>query len=75
MILMDVNILVYARREYTGDHSAYRDWVEERINGGSAYGVSELVLSALIRAVSIPMGKERFKEQIYKTVGRKVGRR
>jgi len=30
MILMDVNILVYAHREDTRDHSAYRDWVEDQ---------------------------------------------
>ena len=54
MILMDVNILVYAHREDTTDHSAYRDWVEDTINGGSAYGVSELVLSGFIRVVTHP---------------------
>ncbi len=51
---MDVNVLVYAHREDTTDHPAYRDWVEERINGGSAYGVSELVLSGFIRVVTHP---------------------
>ena len=35
MILMDVNILVYAHREDTTDHPAYRDWVEETINRGA----------------------------------------
>ena len=59
MILMDVNILVYAHREDTGDHPAYRDWVEETINGGSAYGVSELVLSGFIRVVTHPKVFER----------------
>jgi toxin-antitoxin system PIN domain toxin len=54
MILMDVNILVYAHREDTTDHPAYRDWVEDTINGGSAYGVSELVLSGFIRVVTHP---------------------
>jgi uncharacterized protein len=54
MILMDVNILVYAHREDTTDHSAYRDWVEDTINGGSAYGVSELVLSGFVRVVTHP---------------------
>jgi hypothetical protein len=32
MILMDGNILVYAHREDTTDHRAYRDWVEDTIN-------------------------------------------
>jgi predicted nucleic acid-binding protein len=54
MILMDVNILVYAHRKDTGNHPAYRDWVEETINGGGAYGVSELVLSGFIRVVIHP---------------------
>jgi toxin-antitoxin system PIN domain toxin len=59
MILMDVNILVYAHREDTADHPAYRDWVEETINGGGAYGVSELVLSGFIRVVTHPKVFER----------------
>ena len=54
MILMDVNVLVYAHREDTVDHPAYRDWVEETINGGGAYGVSELVLSGFVREVTHP---------------------
>lgn len=59
MILMDVNILVYAHREDTADHPAYRDWVEKEINGGGAYGVSELVLSGFIRVVTHPKVFER----------------
>ena len=59
MILMDVNILVYAHREDTADHAAYRDWVEETINGRGAYGVSELVLSGFIRVVTHPKVFER----------------
>ena len=53
MILMDVNMLVYAHREDTANHSAYRDWLEEQINGAEAYGVSELVLSGFIRVVTL----------------------
>ena len=41
MILMDVNVLVYAHREDTTDHPAYRDWVEEPMNCGSAYGAGK----------------------------------
>ena len=54
MILMDVNILVYAHREDTPEHPAYRDWVEDTINSGGAYGVSELVLSGFLRVVTHP---------------------
>ena len=59
MILMDVNVLVYAHREDTADHLAYRDWLEEQINGPGAYGVSELVLSGFIRVVTHPRVFER----------------
>jgi uncharacterized protein len=54
MILIDVNVLVYAHREDTGDHEYYRDWLEEVINGESAFGLSELVLSGFIRVVTHP---------------------
>ena len=54
MILMDGNILVYAHREDTTDHRAYRDWVEDTINSGGAYGVSELVCSGFMRVVTHP---------------------
>jgi hypothetical protein len=33
---MDVNILVYAHREDTADHPAYRDWLEEAINSAGS---------------------------------------
>jgi toxin-antitoxin system PIN domain toxin len=59
MILMDVTILVYAHREDTTDHPAYRDWVEDTLNNGGAYGVSELVLSGFMRVVTHPNVFER----------------
>jgi toxin-antitoxin system PIN domain toxin len=59
MILMDGTILVYAHREETPDHPAYRDWVEDTINGESAYGVSELVFSGFMRVVTHPKVCER----------------
>ncbi len=54
MILMDVNILVYAHREETTGHLASRNWGEETINSGGAYGVSELVRSGFMRVVTHP---------------------
>lgn len=52
MMLMDVNVLVYAHREDLKDHRAYRDWLESVINSSIAYGFSELVLSGFIRVVT-----------------------
>ncbi len=52
MILMDVNVLVYAHREDVRDHTAYRQWLEQIINSNTAYAFSELVLSGFIRVVT-----------------------
>ena len=54
MFLMDVNVLVYAHREDTPNHLAYREWLESIINGKAAYGYSELVLSGFLRVVTHP---------------------
>jgi toxin-antitoxin system PIN domain toxin len=59
MMLMDVNVLVYAHREDVIGHRAYRDWLEQVINSKSAYGFSELVLSGFIRVVTHPKIFER----------------
>ena len=52
MILLDVNILVYAHREDAPDHAAYRAWLEAVINGDQAYGMSDIVLSGFLRIVT-----------------------
>ncbi len=52
--LLDVNVLVYAHREDTPDHLAYREWLESIINGNTAYVYSELVLSCFLRVVTHP---------------------
>ena len=54
MFLMDVNVLVYAHREDTLEHSAYREWLESTINDTVPYGYSELVLSWFLRVVTHP---------------------
>ncbi len=52
MLLMDVNVLVYAHREDVRDHLEYRQWLEQVINSNTAYAFSELVLSGFIRIVT-----------------------
>jgi toxin-antitoxin system PIN domain toxin len=54
MMLMDVNVLVYAHREDVPDHTEYRQWLESILASGRAYGFSELVLSGFIRVVTHP---------------------
>jgi len=54
VILIDVNVLVYAHREDAPDHAAYRKWLQDAIVSEAAYGISDLVLSGFLRAVTHP---------------------
>ena len=54
MVLIDVNILVYAHRPDATNHLAYRRWIEELVNSDQAYGMSETVLAAVVRIVTHP---------------------
>lgn len=54
MILLDVNVLVYAHRSDAADHARYREWLEGVVNADAAYGVSDLVLSGFLRVVTHP---------------------
>ena len=54
MILLDVNVLVYAHRADTPNHSRYRAWLESTINADVAYGLADLVLSGFLRVVTHP---------------------
>lgn len=54
MILVDVNVLVYAHREDCERHGECRRWVENLWEGQSAYGVSEVVLSGCLRVLTHP---------------------
>ncbi len=54
MILPDVNVLVYAHREDAVDHTRYRQWLEEILQSGQPYGISDHVLSGFLRVVTHP---------------------
>jgi uncharacterized protein len=54
LILLDVNILVYAHRDDSGDHEKYRRWLEDAMDSGEGFGISELALSAFVRIVTHP---------------------
>lgn len=54
MLLIDVNVLLYAHREDSANHRAFRDWLHGLINGDSMYGMSELVLSSFLRIATHP---------------------
>lgn len=54
MVLLDVNVLVYAHREDSPHHRQYLTWLEKLINSDHAYGVTDLVLSGFLRVVTHP---------------------
>jgi hypothetical protein len=54
LILLDLNILAYAHRDYAGDHEKYRRWLEDVMDSREVFGISELVLSTFVRIVTHP---------------------
>ena len=54
MILIDVNILVYAKRQDAADHLKYRFWLEETLRSNTIVGLSDVVLSGVIRILTHP---------------------
>jgi toxin-antitoxin system PIN domain toxin len=54
MVLIDVNVLVYAHRAELPKHKAFRQWMEACIAADQPFGVSDLVLSGFLRIVTHP---------------------
>ena len=54
MILIDVNVLIYALRRDMPNHDKYHAWLEDVVNAQDMFGVSELTLSSVIRVVTHP---------------------
>lgn len=54
MILIDVNVLVYAHRPDARDHTKYRRWLEGAMDSGETFGISEIALSGFVRIVTHP---------------------
>lgn len=54
MLLVDVNVLVYAHREELAEHKDLRAWLQGLLAGDEAYGMSDLVLSGFLRVVTNP---------------------
>lgn len=54
MLLPDVNVLIYAHRAESPEHGAYARWLTDTANGHEPFGLSELVLSGVVRIVTNP---------------------
>ena len=54
MILPDVNVLIYALRKDVPQHAVCKSWLNRIIEGETAFGVSRLVLSAVVGIATGP---------------------
>ncbi len=54
MILIDVNVLVYAHRPDAVEHVKYHRWLQDVLNSGSTCGLSDVALSGVVRIVTHP---------------------
>jgi len=54
MILPDVNVLICAFRKDATEHATCRPWLDKIVQGDARFGVSRLVLSAVVRITTNP---------------------
>ena len=54
MILPDANVLIYAFRPDTAQHSICNPWLTMVIDGDSAFGIAPLSLAAVVRVTTHP---------------------
>ena len=54
MILVDVNVLVYAKRQDSPQHELFRSWLEEIVRSDAIFGMSDAVLSGVVRVLTHP---------------------
>jgi toxin-antitoxin system PIN domain toxin len=54
VLIPDVNVLIYAFRADSPRHAEYRRWLDERLQSREAFGLSDLVLSGVVRVLTHP---------------------
>ena len=54
MILPDVNVLIFAFRGDLPQHATCRPWLERVVEGETQFGISPLVLAAVVRITTNP---------------------
>lgn len=55
MLVLDVNILVYAFHAQAPDHAAYRSWLLQALAGSDAIGLCDPVAVGFLRVVTLPV--------------------
>jgi toxin-antitoxin system PIN domain toxin len=59
MMLPDVNVLIYAFRRDLAQHAVCRPWLVAVVSGDARFGLSPLVLSAVVRITTNPRAFRR----------------
>jgi uncharacterized protein len=54
VLLADVNVLIYAYRRDSSRHAVCKPWLDKIVEGDAQFGVSPLVLSAVVRIATNP---------------------
>jgi toxin-antitoxin system PIN domain toxin len=54
MLLVDVNVLVYAYRADATNHGSYREWLHSTLSAGTVLGLADPVLSGFLRITTHP---------------------
>jgi uncharacterized protein len=54
MYLSDINVLVYAFVNTMSDSGRYRAWLENLLDSGKPFGMTDMVLSGFLRIVTNP---------------------
>lgn len=54
LILPDANVLVYAFRRDAQQHKEFKGWLESALTNEPVFGISGIVLSAVVRIVTHP---------------------
>ena len=52
MLMLDVNVCVYAFRGESRGHAEFKGWLEQALSGPEPVGLPEQVLSSTIRLVT-----------------------
>ena len=54
MVLIDVNVLVYAYREASPEHSSCLRWLEACVNSDQPFALADIILSGFLRIATHP---------------------
>jgi uncharacterized protein len=54
MMLVDINVMIYAHRADAGRHEEYREWMQGLVDGPEPYAVTDSAVAGLVRIVTNP---------------------